>query len=166
MKRLILVRHAKSSWSNDGMADRDRPLNPRGRLAAERVGGWLSATGRQPDKVLSSPAVRCRQTWEGIAKGGIVTPDVEFIEALYLADAPEILDALHTATGDTVLLLGHMPGIGDLAHGLRQDPPPHHDAFGKYPTGSATVLDFPIDDWSALQMGTGVLDIYATPNDM
>ncbi len=166
MKRLILVRHAKSSWSDNGLADRARPLNVRGTAAADRIGRWLADTNRQPDQVFLSPAIRCQQTWDGISPHLADAPVPVALDRLYLAEAPQLLDVLQTASGDVVLLLGHMPGLGVLAHDLRQDPPPHTAQFDKYPTGAATVLEFPINDWRDLRLGTGVLDIYATPDEM
>lgn len=166
MKRLILVRHAKSSWSDSEMADKDRPLNRRGITAASIVGGWLSAKGLGPDQVISSTAKRCFETWVQISKEVPQVADVRFDDGLYLAEAGEMLGVLKTARGQTVLMVGHMPGLGEFAHSLRQDPPPRHDIFRKYPTAAATVLDFNIRDWSEVQMGTGVFHAYATPADM
>jgi len=93
-------------------------------------------------------------------------PNVRFEEYLYLAGSAEMLEVLKSATGETVLMLGHMPGVGDLARDLRQDPPPHHDLFRKYPTGAVTVLDFNVNDWDDITPGAGTLLTYATPDDM
>lgn len=166
MKRLILIRHAKSSWSNAETADRDRPLNLRGQQAAESVGAWLTQEGLQPDQVLSSSATRCRQTWQGISVSLKADVPVNFEAGLYLAGPMEMLAHLHKATGQTVMMLGHMPGIGDFARSLRRDPPPAHEMFQKYPTGAVTVLDFRIDDWREAQLGTAVFVRYMTPKEL
>ena len=163
MKRLILIRHAKSSWSSGAADDQTRPLNDRGRLAAGKVGNWLKGEGYVPDQVLSSNATRCAQTWEGIASALGASPEVSFQEALYLAGSQAMLSALHGATGSTVLMLGHMPGIGEFARDLRRDPPPAHEAFRKYPTGAVTVLDFKAGSWADVQMGTGKFVAYTAP---
>ncbi len=164
MKRLILIRHAKSSWSSGAIDDQSRPLNDRGHAAAGKVGNWLKSEGYIPDQVLSSNATRCAQTWEGIAPALVASPaEVGFYDALYLAGAEEMLATLQSATGDSVLMLGHMPGIGEFARGLRRDPAPAHDAFRKYPSGAATVLDFKADSWAEVQMGTGKFIAYTTP---
>ncbi len=165
MKRLILIRHAKSSWSSEAADDQSRPLNDRGRSAAVKVGNWLKAEGYMPDQVISSNATRCAQTWEGMAPA-LGSPDVSVSEALYLAGPQAMLAALQAATGNTVLMLGHMPGIGEFARGLRRDPPPAHDAFRKYPSGAVTVLDFKAENWAEVQMGTGKFVAYTAPRDL
>ncbi len=166
MKRLILVRHAKSSWSGPATPDQARPLNAQGRQAATRISHWLSANRLQPDQIISSTAQRCRETLERASEQIDRVDDISFDDKLYLADPSQMLEVLQTARGQTVLILGHMPGIGEFAHELRQDPPPHHDMFRKYPTGATTVLNFNINDWLQVQFGTGVLQAYATPADM
>ncbi len=163
MKRLILIRHAKSSWSSGAADDQSRPLNDRGRAAAGKVGNWLKNEGYVPDQVLSSNATRCAQTWEGMAPALGATPDVSFEEALYLAGPQAMLAALHAATGNTVMMLGHMPGIGEFARDLRRDPPPAHEAFRKYPTGAVTVLDFKVNGWADVQVGSGKFVAYTAP---
>lgn len=166
MKRLILIRHAKSSWSSDAADDKTRPLNARGRDAALKIGNWLKGEGFIPDQVLSSNASRCAQTWEGIAQTLGAAPEVKFQDALYLAGPATMLASLHAASGDTVLMLGHMPGIGEFARDLRRDPPPDHEAFRKYPTGAVTVLDFKADNWNGVQMGTGKFIAYIAPRNL
>jgi len=166
MKRLILVRHAKSSWSDQSVDDKDRPLNDRGRAAAIKAGKWLAAQGLQPDQVISSTANRCRETWDGIAEGLGPVENIAFQDLLYLAGEQDLLDLLHTASGDTILMLGHMPGIGDFAREMRQDPPPLLDRFRKYPTGAVTVLRLHMDDWSEAGFGDADFETFATPDEM
>jgi len=166
MKRLILVRHAKSSWSDQSIDDKNRPLNERGQNDAVTIGKWLASQGFQPDQVLSSTATRCRETWDGISKSLPPVADVSFHDFLYLATDQEMLEVLRAATGETVVMLGHMPGIGDLARDLRQDPPPMHDLFRKYPTGSVTVLTPHVEDWVQLGFGDADCEIFITPVDM
>lgn len=166
MKRLILIRHAKSSWSSGASSDKTRPLNLRGNLAAGKVGGWLGANGYAPDEVISSSATRCAETWAGIAASlpSNVTP--RFEDALYMADSHQMLDVLQSAKGEVVTLLAHMPGIGDFARSLRRDPPPQHEAFNKYPSGAVTIIDFKADSWADVQMGTGKFVAYITPRSL
>lgn len=166
MKRLILVRHAKSSWSDATLEDHDRPLNARGVDASVQVGKWLAEKGYTPDEVLSSTATRCRDTWDGIAPSLETAPEPRFERPLYLASAEEMMTALRGATGDNVMMLGHMPGIGRFARELRRDPPPAHESFDKYPTGAVTVLDFRIEDWSELQPAIGKFEAYVVPRDL
>lgn len=166
MKRLILIRHAKSSWSSGAADDQSRPLNDRGHAAAAKVGNWLKGEGYIPDQVISSNATRCAQTWEGIAPALEASLEAGLQEALYLAGPQAMLSALQAATGNTVMMLGHMPGIGEFARGLRRDPPPAHDAFRKYPSGAVTVLDFKADSWVDVQMGMGKFVAYIAPRDL
>ena len=166
MKRLILVRHAKSDWSEAGLPDRDRKLNARGRDAADRIGRWLAADKLVPDQVLCSSAARCRETWSRISAALSGASEASFEDRLYLAEEAEMLDILHGASGDCLMILGHNPGIGAFARDLRQDPPPLHDAFHKYPTGAVTVLDFNIDKWKDAELGGGRLNVYRTPGDL
>lgn len=166
MKRLILTRHAKSSWAESDLIDRDRPLNARGREAAGRIGKRLAASGDIPGQVLSSPALRCRETWEGMARHLPKVERVDYVERLYLAEPGEMLGVLRGAEAGTVLMLGHMPGIGLLVRSLRRDPPPRHESFEKYPTGATTILEFATEDWADLQPGTGKLVDAFTPRDL
>jgi len=111
-RRLILMRHAKSSWKDLSLADHDRPLNARGKSDAARVAARLLELGWVPQKVTSSDAKRTRQTWKGMAK---VLPDgieARFTPELYLAGLDSIRAesrSWDTAIG-TVLTLGHNPG--------------------------------------------------------
>jgi len=166
MKRLILIRHAKSSWAQPTMPDQDRPLNDRGKEAAKAVGAWLSEKYPNADEVLLSPAQRCRETWQAISGAGSAQVRVRVEDGLYLADEDKMLDVLKTATGECVIIIAHMPGIGALSRSLRRDPPPMHDIFNKYPTGATKVLDFRMDDWSRIQSGSGIFVDYVTPRDL
>ncbi|MBL4806990.1 MAG: histidine phosphatase family protein [Rhodobacteraceae bacterium] len=166
MKRLILIRHAKSSWSSGANADKSRPLNDRGRAAATKVGAWLNKQGYMPDEVISSNAERCAQTWAGIADILGTEATVDFKDDLYLAEAETMLNSLQAGSGDVVLMLGHMPGIGEFARQLRRDPAPAHESFQKYPTGAVTVLDFKADSWADVQFGTGKFIDYVAPREL
>lgn len=166
MKTLILIRHTKSSWSNSDVSDKDRSLNDRGRDAALKLGTWLASNGHQPDQVLSSSANRCKETWDGIAKSLEPVKDVTFFDGLYLAEPQAMLAALQSASGDTVLMLGHMPGLGEFGRDLRRDPPPMHESFQKYPTGGTTLLEFRIENWSDAQSGTARFLEYVTPREL
>jgi len=166
MKRLILIRHAKSSWSSGASSDKTRPLNERGNLAAGKVGGWLGANGYVPDEVISSSATRCAETWAGISASLPSDVSPHFEDALYMATDDQMLSILQSASGNTVALLGHNPGTAEFARNLRRDPPPHHESFDKYPSGAVTVYEFKADNWSDVQMGTGKFIAYKTPREL
>ena len=165
MRRLILTRHAKSDWSSPAMRDHDRPLNARGRDAAGRIGRWLAGAGHVPDRVLSSTATRTRETWDGIAAALPAGIEVAFLPELYGAAPVTMMRALQGAGGETVLMLGHNPGIGALAHALPRHVP-DHDKFTQYPTGATLVLDFDIARWEDLQPGTGDVLDFVVPREL
>ncbi|MDF1715112.1 MAG: histidine phosphatase family protein [Antarcticimicrobium sp.] len=160
-KTLILTRHAKSSWDSPGMNDHDRPLNKRGRKSAEAIGAWLRARGLVPDEVLCSSARRTRETYERM---GFDTP-AEVSDTLYLVTANQILRELSGATGDTVLLLGHSPGIGQFAAEIL-GAPPDHPRFRDYPTGATLVAHFDLDSWDKLAWRSGDLVGFTVPRDL
>ncbi len=159
-RRLILTRHAKSSWDDPAIDDHDRPLNDRGRRAAEELGRWLASRGYVPDEVLSSDAVRTRQTWEGVAPFLRDAPEPSFTGALYHASPEAMLAALRAATGQTVMMIGHNPGIAAFASMLPARPPQDPD-FGRYPTAATLVVDFEIASWREAEPGRGsTLDFF------
>lgn len=163
-RRLILTRHAKSSWAEPGLADRDRPLNARGRRAARELGAWLASRGYLPDEVLSSDAARTRETWAGVAEALPGAPEPRWLPGLYHAAPDAMLAALRQATGRTVMMIGHNPGIGEFADLLPARAPNDPD-FARYPTAATLVVDFEIADWRDLAPGRGsVLDFF-TPSD-
>lgn len=159
-KRLILMRHCKSDWSFD-LEDHDRPLNPRGLRSAEALGQWLRLNDTLPDQILCSSAVRTRETCEWL--GLTVAPELR--ADLYLADPDAMLAALRQASGDTVLMIGHNPGIGWMAH-LLATQPPVHERFDDYPTGATLVAEFPITDWGDLSPGSGEVVDFITPREL
>lgn len=161
MKTLILMRHAKSDWGDPRLPDRARPLNARGRKASTALGHWLHAQDLLPDQILCSSAERTQET---CARLKLATPP-DLTDALYLAEADEMLAVLRRATGNLVLMLGHNPGIAEFA-GLLVKSPPNHERFDDYPTGATLVAQFSIPDWFALQPGTGAAHAYITPHDL
>lgn len=158
--RLILMRHAKSDWSG-AISDHDRPLNPRGVRAAERLGIWLRQYQYEPDCVLCSTATRTRETLAGLD----VTAETHFLKDLYLAEPRAMLRGLQNAAGNCVLLIGHNPGIADLAEAILRQPPEHHRFFD-FPTGATLVAELPIDDWSEISISTGVTVDFVVPKDL
>lgn len=163
MRRLILMRHAKSDWNHPDLSDHDRPLNARGTLAAKALGDYLRAQGHVPDQILCSSAQRTRDTLLGLALAGD-TPTV-LSRDLYLADAQNMLRALCSATGNCVLMIAHNPGICELAHRLLNDPP-LHDRFADYPTGSTLVCDFEADSWNAIGWHQGQPIDFTIPREL
>ncbi|MGR3701940.1 MAG: SixA phosphatase family protein [Paracoccaceae bacterium] len=160
-RTLILMRHAKSDWGHAGLADHDRPLNDRGASDAPRMGNWLRAQGFLPDEVLCSTATRTRQTLEGLS----LAAPTRFLLALYHADPDTMMAALQTATGPSVLMVGHNPGIAAFATDLLAEAP-DHPRFDDYPTSATLVARFDVEDWAALRWGTGKAAAFAIPADL
>lgn len=160
-RTLILIRHAKSSWDNPGLDDHDRPLNNRGIRSAKLLGVWLRHRGWVPDQILSSSSRRTAQTCAGL---GLETP-ATFTNALFHASPDQMFRVLTRATGKTVLMLGHNPGIAEFAAGLA-DNPPDHPRFFDYPTGATTVMRFAVDNWEQAGWGTGEVVDFTVPRDL
>lgn len=167
MKKLILMRHAKSSWADSDVTDIDRDLGERGRKAADDLGKWFERDSVTLDQVIISSAKRCQETWDLIANSLSKKPDTLTDPRLYMTTVEDSLDIIkEKASGDSVMLIGHQPTIGLLARALRVDPAPAHSTFDKYPTGATTILELPIDDWSEITLGTAHLERYVTPKEL
>ncbi len=165
MHQLLLLRHAKSSWDDANQPDRDRPLNQRGRQAAARVRSAMRDLGLAPDLVLVSSARRTRETLEAL-EPWTDTPLVEEMDALYLATAGQLMDAIRDVaeTVRSVLVIGHNPGMHDLALTLLSDAtgPVARDLAVGFPT--AALAEFSIGSaWSRLTPGSGRLIRFLTP---
>jgi phosphohistidine phosphatase len=117
--------------------------------------------GYVPDQVLSSSALRTRETYELLGLGAPAT----FLERLYLASSEVMFQVLAEATVPTVLILGHNPGIAEFAHALARHPA-DHPRFDDYPTGATLVLDFPIRGWAELNWGSGTVRDFIVPRDL
>lgn len=165
MKRLILTRHAKSSWDDPLTPDHDRPLNERGKAAAADLGIWLASRGYVPDEVLCSDALRTRKTWSGIAPALPGTPLLHLKPALYHAGAEVMLAVLRHATADTVMMIGHNPGIADFARRLVAHPPANLE-FSRYPTGATLVCDFAVDSWHDADFGQAATVDFIIPSEI
>lgn len=158
-RRLILTRHAKSAWDDPRIEDHDRPLNARGRRAARSLGDWLASRGYDPEEVLCSTATRTRDTWDLVARAVFETrPELHLCPDLYLSSAEVMRQVLAKASAPTVMMIGHNPGIAELARELCARPPLSAE-FARYPTTATVVLDFHADRWADIRPGEGsVLD--------
>jgi phosphohistidine phosphatase len=159
-RRLILLRHAKSDWPD--VPDRERPLAKRGRRDAPVVGRWLREHRYLPDTVVCSAARRTRQTWKLVARQLGGSPSVTFEPRAYGASAQALLYLARELPDSCLaaLLIGHNPGVSDLATSLAGDG--YHLSF---PTAAVAVLEFE-GDWPDLAPGhTRLLD-FAVPDDM
>lgn len=171
MKTLVLMRHAKSSWDDPVLDDFDRPLNARGRAAAPRMGRWLRQEELIPDLAICSAARRVLDTWNLVAPvlGRQVTTRVE--PDLYAADPDLILDTIRSVGEgvETLLVLGHSPGIEDAAHALARDGSPAgvvQRMRRKFPTAAAAVIEFDSGSWAETGPGEGTLVRFVRPRDV
>lgn len=144
-RRFLIMRHAKSSWAEPGLADHDRPLNKRGRAAATAMGDWLAAEGLIPDEVLLSSAARTVETLLRISEHWDNAPAALGDRELYMAWPAKVIEMLRRVDSDarTVMLVNHEPTVSALAEVLSAPPIPDNcaRAFRHYPTAAVAVLD-------------------------
>ncbi len=163
--RLILIRHAKSSWDDPFGDDHARVLNHRGQASAKAIGEWLADKGYTPDIVLCSDAARTQETAALIIGQLAPAPPVKLSGRLYHAAPETILDLLRKQGAATIAIIAHNPGIGMLANALVNTPPDHR-RFSDYPTCASTVIDFEIGSWAAVQPRTGRCADFVVPRDL
>jgi phosphohistidine phosphatase len=165
-RRLYLLRHAKSSWKDRGLADQDRPLAGRGRRAAKAMAAYLKQHGIEPQLVLCSTARRTRETLDRIA-ASIGDGDVRVERELYLAGAGVLLARLHEipATVTSVMLIGHNPGMEELALLLARRGAKVRELEAKFPTGALATLAVKTG-WAELDRGTAELVEFIRPRDL
>lgn len=170
MLTLILLRHAKSSWSDPTLADHDRPLGKRGLADAPAMGKAMAGYGIEPDLVLCSSARRTRDTLDLVLPELRVEPKVVYEEALYHARPGEMLDMLHALQpGATrVMLVGHNPEIQSFALDLVGAGPKHfrERLRMKYPTAALAVIDFASRPWKRVAVNSGTLKLFLTPKEL
>jgi phosphohistidine phosphatase len=173
VKRLYLLRHAKSSWGEPHLSDRDRPLAPRGQRAAASIGRHLRSAGMEPEEVVCSTAARARQTLDAVFPfiGPHLT--VHFEELIYRADSDELLERLRevSPTVASVMLIGHNPSIQELAltlanEGGGQQLTARARLAEKFPTGALAAFTIPRDEWSALGRCEAHLEDFVGPRDL
>ena len=171
MKTLLLMRHAKSAWSDARLADHDRPLNKRGERAAKAMADHIVASGHHPELVLCSTALRTRQTLAAlIDRLPAPSPPISLDKGLYLASQAALLGQLRAVADkvSSVLLIAHNDGIGDLAAALAGSGP--DEALGrlreKFPTGALAVLAVPDGSWRDLAPGAARLLEFTRPRDL
>lgn len=166
-RQLFVLRHAKSSWGDPGLDDRDRPLAPRGRNAVKLLGEHLRTNGIRPQQVLVSPAKRTLETLEGVAPGGEVLVEPE----LYGASAATLLERLRRVPEDitSVMLIGHNPAtqalVVELADKRSSDPARLQSAERKFPTGALATFELQAP-WADVRPGAAVLKDLVRPKDL
>jgi phosphohistidine phosphatase len=166
MLRLMLLRHAKSTWPS-GVQDAERPLSDRGEAAARRMGAYMAHHALTADRVLCSPARRTRDTWAGISAQLPATAEIVFDGRLYGATRQGLLSVVRDQDGAvrTLLVLGHNPGLQDAAEWLiaAGDVELRERLREKFPTAALAVIDFALDTWSRVHEHGGRLERFVTP---
>ena len=170
MKRLVLLRHAKSSWDDPTLGDKARPLNSRGKRAAEEVAIYLAGQKIHPGLVLCSSAQRTRETFARLVEKFTHQYTVSFRDDLYHASTTGMIAALAEVpqTQDCVMLIGHNPGMEELAYSLAgKGHPETLELMGtKYPTAAIAVIDFDIPRWQEIPGSSGTLERFVRPVDI
>jgi phosphohistidine phosphatase len=167
MRRLMLLRHAKSDWSAPGARDQDRPLSTRGRETAPKMGTYMARHGLVPDLIVASPATRVTETLAlalpAFTKQPKTLPDAR----IYETDADELLTVIKETPRSvhSLLLAGHNPSLAELASLLMAsgDVETRQRMIEKFPTAALAVIDFPLDDWSRIHPKSGRLDRFVLP---
>lgn len=167
MKRLYILRHAKSSWAEPGLGDIERPLNKRGMRQLERLQQWFSKQAERPEVILCSPSVRTRATHQGISPA-LEPARMEIVDTLYHGRMDNYLDALWSQEAYSVMIIGHNPTCDELARYLTQ---PSSPAAGKlmahhFGTANMAIFDFQIDQWTELREASGQLMQLLRPRDL
>jgi len=175
MKRLYLLRHAKSSWGDPNLPDHERPLNARGQSAAKAMGLHLAKLSTAPQAVLASTARRVAETLEiMLPTANLAGVPVIRDRGLYLAEPPTLLGRLRQAPADadSLMIVGHNPGLHDfalrLAGEVAADSRDARDALrADYPTCALAIIAFPLaESWLEIGWGEGQLENFVTPKGL
>lgn len=174
MKTVIVLRHAKSDWSDSALRDFDRGLNDRGYRAAAVMGRWAALHNLTFDAIIASPAVRVVETLERFREAYGDCPEPAFDLRIYLASGTTISEVLLETSEDvsTLLLAGHSPGLEELILTAVADngrSTLRDSVEIKFPTAALAVLDFDRDDWAGLAdqfQGSATLRTFTRPRDL
>jgi phosphohistidine phosphatase len=171
MRRLMLLRHAKTETNAPSGRDQDRRLDERGHKDAAEIGGWIGHHPPFPDSVLVSPAVRAHQTWDiawEAMKGLVPKPHVELVPDLYGAEPAQLLQSIRLASVSDpkrLMLVGHNPGMHELALALAGggDAASRKALGDNLPTSGLVLLDFAVGDWNDVAFRRGRLVLFVSP---
>lgn len=170
MRRLLLLRHAKSDRTRPGGHDHDRVLSARGREDAPKLGAFMVRHALIPERAIVSTARRARETWDLVASAIAKSPSADFDERIYEAAPQAILKVVKECDSKvhTLLIVGHNPGLQELASLLvaSGNLEARQQLNEKFPTAGLAVIDFALDDWSRLHAHAGRLDHFVSPRSL
>ncbi|MEO0440815.1 MAG: histidine phosphatase family protein [Pseudomonadota bacterium] len=171
MKKLYLLRHAKSSWDDQVARDFDRPLNDKGKRAAATIGTYVKREKLNFDLVLASPAVRVIETLENFEEACGLAIEPQWDRRIYLASSVTLIDVLRGADDNavSVLMVGHNPGLEDLVFDLVPDDgssAARDEVETKYPTAALAELRLEVENWEDVADNCGSLERFTRPRDL
>ncbi len=168
MPTLLLLRHAKSSRNSDAPSDFLRPLNNRGKKSAVKIGCWIKEHARFPDKIVSSPALRAKNTAQKVAEI-LAVELIDWQEDIYEATLGDLFRIIQDLpeSAQTVLLVGHNPGLENLLVCLSKTPPlsQQNTAEKLFPTAALACLNI-ATTWTDLAPGCADLEFIVRPRDL
>ena len=170
MPTLLLMRHAKSSWTRPALADFERPLNERGRQTAPVIGATLAAGGLEPGRILCSTAQRTRETLALLLPHFSHDLEVRLMRDLYEASPADLIDAAAAFGGSkrTLMIIGHNPGIQAAAVALaeRGNPLLRRAIAADFPTAAVAVISFADRDWTSVRTAGGEIAAFLRPREL
>ena len=170
MKTLILMRHAEASRAEPGMGDHDRRLNEQGRATVPVMARWLDERNLQPERILCSAARRTCETAVLMRDAVPFLPEPDVSEELYLASPGALRQHLARLPGvcNSVLIIGHEPGLGTLLRtlGANSAMPDHRRTNSHFPTAAVAVLEADVGGWSAFSADVAEFVAFATPREL
>lgn len=148
MKTLLVLRHAKSSWNDASLADHDRPLKKRGRQSAPRMGRWVASRDLVPDLIISSTAVRARETAAAVAEACAYAGEIALAPELYGAQPADVIAQLHAVAAERVMVVGHNPTLEELVGDLT-------GVDARMPTAALAQIEIDVEQWSDVRLDGG-----------
>lgn len=161
MKTLFLLRHAKSSWKDETLADFERPLNGRGKRAAETMGNYFKSHAIVPELILCSPAVRARETLELVSKAAKWSAEVRYDQQIYEASGLRLAEVVSQIENDrkVVMLVGHNPGMAELLFLLTAE-------RVEVPTGTFAKIAVNATEWAHAADKRATLELLVKPREL
>lgn len=163
MKKLLLMRHAKSDWQESGLKDFDRPLNDRGKKDAPRMGKFLQQIDNLPGMILASSAKRVQETIEGMTSKWEHRPEIVYVDELYSGSYRGYIEIIQTKSKpiDHLMIVGHNPTIEETAAAICSGSNAHNVFV--FPTAAIACFEISVHSWSRLKRGGGDLKWFMIP---